>query len=114
VTATELIPKIYEVNYALIVSGSDLIIRQWHDFLQSLKTTDLSTLDKGQAGIQMLIMRQKLAEIIQSIRKDLGHRDKAIDVVTISDVYMPINFSQEDWVAINGALEANQALMTDK
>ena len=103
---TELVvARIHEVNYALLVWGSDLTIKGWQDFFKWMSTQNFETLDRPDLTLHTFILRNKLAELILLIRKDLGHTDKGIDVNTIADTYMPINFTPEDWRLMDEALQ---------
>jgi hypothetical protein len=98
------VSRIHEVNYSLLVWGSDLTIKAWQEFFRSLANLDFQKLDRPDLTLHTFILRNKLAELILLIRKDLGHVDKGIDVSTIADTYMPINFTPEDWHLMDEAL----------
>jgi hypothetical protein len=98
------VSRIHEVNYALLVWGSDLTIKAWQEFFRSMANLEVQTLDRPDLTLHTFILRNKLAELILLIRKDLGHVDKGIDVNTIADTYMPLNFTTEDWRLMDEAL----------
>lgn len=103
---TELVvSKIHDVNYALLVWGSDLAINAWQEYFRWLSNRDIQNLDRADLTLNLLISRNKLAELIILIRKDLGHTDKNLDVTTIADTYMPLNFTPEDWQMVTDALQ---------
>lgn len=102
---TELVvSRIHEVNYALLVWGSDLTIKAWQDFFRWIQSQNLQELDRPDLALNTLILPNKLADVVLLIRKDLGHSDKGIDVTTIADIYMPLNFTAEDWQMIEEGL----------
>lgn len=99
------VSKIHEVNYALLVWGSAGSIKAWQELFSWISGQDYSGLDKPTQTINTLITRNKIAEVILLIRKDLGHIDRGIDFNTIADVYMPLNFTPEDWHMVSEALQ---------
>jgi hypothetical protein len=98
------VSRIHEVNYALLVWGSESIIKAWQEFFRWMSNQDTQNMDKPALTLNTFLIRNRLADIIILIRKDLGHSDKNLDVTTIADTYMPINFTAEDWQLLDEAL----------
>lgn len=101
----EFVKWFHDVNYAFIIWGSEPILRSWQEFFRWLSTQNVQNLDKPGLALYSLLARNKMAEVIALIRKDLGHSDKGLDLNVICDLYMPLNFTSEDWANVDEALK---------
>jgi hypothetical protein len=95
INVIEMVKQYYDINYALIIAGSEDVLKEWILFYSHV-STPFEANNKAASALHILHMRMQYGRVLRSIRNDLGHRTALLSDENLADLAFPLDPSARE------------------